>query len=303
MKKMVWMSLLVLSVAAFAQNEAPAVQDHQSAAGVAERQMQPTYSDIYCAGFVSKENIPTTNHVVAGYRTPWETKFAGKGDIVYITGSGLAVGNRYSVIRKMVDPNREEMFKGEMRLLHQSGEEYADLGQVEIIQVEKEVAAAKIDHSCTAMTPGDILVPFQERPRVQYQPRTEEFPLFAPYSGTGGRIIGAKEFDRLLGIGQKVYVNIGSSKGVKPGDYLRITRNYDPAEMSTIDALTLKPPKYEETAKDPAKVTDSDLKKLPYRGVGEMIVLSVTPETATGMITLALEDVQVGDVVEVPTKR
>jgi hypothetical protein len=37
--------------------------------------------------------------------------------------------------------------------------------------------------------------------------------------------------------------------------------------------------------------------------LGEIVVLSVTPETATGMITFALEDIQVGDVVEAQAKQ
>ena len=37
---------------------------------------------------------------------------------------------------------------------------------------------------------------------------------------------------------------------------------------------------------------------MPRRALGELIVLSVTPASATGMITFALEDVHVGDTVE-----
>jgi len=37
---------------------------------------------------------------------------------------------------------------------------------------------------------------------------------------------------------------------------------------------------------------------MPRRAVGEVVVLSTTPTTATGMIVFALEDVHVGDRVE-----
>ncbi len=37
---------------------------------------------------------------------------------------------------------------------------------------------------------------------------------------------------------------------------------------------------------------------LPRRAVGEIVVIGVTPTTATGMIVFALEDVHVGDDVE-----
>jgi hypothetical protein len=37
---------------------------------------------------------------------------------------------------------------------------------------------------------------------------------------------------------------------------------------------------------------------MPQRSLGELIVLSTTPTSATGMITFSLEDVHVGDTVE-----
>ena len=35
-----------------------------------------------------------------------------------------------------------------------------------------------------------------------------------------------KDFDSVVGTGQKVYLNVGSNQGVKVGDYFRATRNY-----------------------------------------------------------------------------
>ena len=37
---------------------------------------------------------------------------------------------------------------------------------------------------------------------------------------------------------------------------------------------------------------------LPRRAVGEVVILSVTPSSSTGMVTFALEDVRIGDDVE-----
>jgi len=37
---------------------------------------------------------------------------------------------------------------------------------------------------------------------------------------------------------------------------------------------------------------------MPRRSVGEIVIISTTPTTATGMITSSLEDVHVGDGVE-----
>jgi hypothetical protein len=40
------------------------------------------------------------------------------------------------------------------------------------------------------------------------------------------------------------------------------------------------------------------VKDLPRRAVGEIVVIGVTPTTATGMIVFAMEDMHVGDGVE-----
>lgn len=304
MKRMLFLLTLVLSVAVWAQDQpAPAAKPPQTLnTNLTEHQLAPTYSDVYCAGFVSKENIPMTNHIVAGYNSPHATKFVVH-DTVYLVGSGYAVGNRYTVLRKIVDPNRQEMFPGQHKLLLNSGSEYAELGRVAITRMDKEVAIADVEFSCQPLVPGDFLVPFQEKPAIQFRSTKQVFQPFAPFSGTAGRIIDGKEFDQVLGTGAKVYVNIGANKGLKPGDYLRVTRNYDPDQMDPVDRLSVIPPYQDDTVKNGPTIKSDSLKKLPYHGVGELIVLSVTPETATAMVTFALEDIQVGDVVEVPARQ
>jgi hypothetical protein len=300
MKKMSLLLMLVLSVAVWAQDQpAPAAKPPQSNAK--EHQLAPTYSDLYCAGFVSKENIPMANHILAGLNSPHASRFEVH-DTVFLGGSGYAVGNRYTVLRKVLDPNRQEMFPGQHKLLDNSGYEYAELGRVAITRMEKDVAIAEVEFSCQPLMAGDFLVPFQEKPAIQFRSVKKQFQAFAPFSGTAGRIIDGKEFDQVLGTGAKVYVNIGTNKGLKPGDYLRVTRNYDPNQMDPIDRLSLIPPSKDDTVREGSSLKEEDLKKLPYRGIGELIVLSVTPETATAMITFALEDIQVGDVVEVPAR-
>jgi hypothetical protein len=299
MKKFSMFLILVLSTAVSAQQQpAEAPNAPHQFTNLSERQLEPTYSDLYCSGFVSKENVPATNHIVAGYNAPHETRYS-TGEFVYLIGSGYAAGNRYSVLRKVRDPNGEQMFPGQNRRLKDAGIQYADLGRVAIVEVQKDIAVAKIEFSCMPFTDGDLVIPFQERPEVKFRESKTKFQEFQPFSGKGGFIIGAREFDQVLGTGAKIYVNIGASKGLHPGDYIRITRNYDPKTMQPVDRLSLYAMNSEDTSLNPPKVSSSELKKLPYRGVGEAIVLSVTPETATAMITFALEDIQVGDTVEI----
>lgn len=316
MKRMSLLLMLAICAGAWAQESAQTAAPASMARKTYnQRRQNPTYADIYCAGFVSKENIPTTNRILGGYNAPHTTKFATR-DVVYLNGSGYAVGNRYTILRKVQDPNRYEMFPGQHKLLSDSGFEYAEIGQLTISRLEKDVAVAEVTYSCQTLSIGDFLVPFQEKPMVKFRTVNEPFQEFAPYSGTAARIIDGKEFDQVLGTGSKVYINMGANKGLKPGDYLRVTRNYNPNEMDPVDRLSMQAPSGEDTMKDPPKVkkgsykgipylggNEDDERKFPYRGVGELVVISVTPETATAMVTFALEDLQVGDVVEIPARK
>jgi hypothetical protein len=296
--------LLAIPLAVFAQDQAPAAPKapRGPSTNLKAPAPQPTYSDIYCAGFVTKENFPSANRILAGLNTPHAVRFSVR-NYVYLTGPGYVVGNRYGVIRRVSDPNRYESLPGQHALLERSGSEYFDLGRIVVTYIDKQVAVGQVEFSCQPMDPGDILVPFHEKEMVKFREGPSQFDRFAPFGATSGRIIEGKEFDQILGTGKKVYVNIGANKGVHPGDYLRISRNYDPSLMLPVDRYSLYSRYDSDESMNNRRLSDSDYKKLPYRGVGEMVILSVTPGTATGMITLALEDVQIGDVVELEGKQ
>ncbi|HSB75822.1 MAG TPA: hypothetical protein VLC12_09245, partial [Terriglobales bacterium] len=140
--------------------------------------------------------------------------------------------------------------------------------------------------------------------------RPVQFDMFAPANGkTSGRIVMAKDFDGELGTGAKVYLTVGSNQGVKVGDYFRITRTYEDDLENPVDSLSFKATVMEDTQKDPPTMGHSwtswrskgpsiQVKDMPRRSVGELIVLSTSGSSATGMITFALEDAHVGDEVE-----
>ena len=53
------------------------------------RVQTPTYADLYCAGFISKQTLPDANYVAGGLQTPTTTKFT-RGDLIYLHGSGYS---------------------------------------------------------------------------------------------------------------------------------------------------------------------------------------------------------------------
>jgi hypothetical protein len=135
------------------------------------------------------------------------------------------------------------------------------------------------------------------------------FDRFLPTgSKVSGRIVMGKDFDSELGTGQKLYFNVGSNQGVKVGDYFRAVRTYEAELHDPVDSLSFKAAISEDTqlkppSIDPSMFTRSSgpviyMRDLPRRSIGEIVVIGVTPTTATGMIVFAMEDVHAGDGVE-----
>jgi hypothetical protein len=179
------------------------------------------------------------------------------------------------------------------------------------------MAVAVIEFGCKAAVPGDLLIPWVERPEIPLG-SAEVLDRFAPAHGKlNGRIVMAQDFDSLLGVGQKVYLTIGGDKGVKAGDVFRIYRAPDTEKRDEVEALSYKSATMvEDSQKNPARIRTGELsldpeffdlgrgpkiyvKDLPRRIVGQAVVLNVTPTSATAMITVALEDIHLGDGLEV----
>jgi hypothetical protein len=267
----------------------------------------PTYADMYCAGFINKQLLPNANYVAGGVETPSTSKFAN-GDIVYLAGSGYQTGAQYSIVRELHDVNEYEVYPGQHRLLAAAGQPYAEMGRVKILDTRNRAAVAQVEFSCDSILPGDVAIPFAEKPGVSFRPPTK-FDRFAPPSGRlSGRILLAKDFDTILGTGAKVYMNIGSNQGVKVGSYFRAARPYTDDLKDPVDSLSFKASIGEDTQKKLPSYGHHMLMRssgptievadMPRRGIGEVVVISVTPTSSTGMITFALEDVHIGDDVE-----
>jgi hypothetical protein len=310
--------LLVLLVASAAWSQSasdaspasPATPDgtvSTSANFPTQRVQMPTYADVYCAGFINHQTLPDARFVSGGLDTPFTTKFV-KGDIVYLQGAGYSAGAQYEIVRALRDINEYEMFPGQRKLLQATGQPYEEVGRVRVIDTRTKTAVAQIEYSCDPINPGDTAIPFAEKSMVSFHAPLR-FDRFLPTgSKVSGRIVMGKDFDSVVGTGQKVYINVGSNQGVKVGDYFRATRNYSEALHDPVDSLSFKAAISEDTQKkqpsvDPTMFTRSNgpvlhMRDLPRRAVGEIVIIGTTPTTATGMIVFAMEDVHAGDGVE-----
>jgi hypothetical protein len=316
MKKTHLLMTLCLAIAAHAQD--PVAANHvdmvtpdgtqpTSTSFPFERVQTPTPVDLGCAGFVSKQLLPNSNFVAGDLYTPSTTKNTN-GEIVYLAGKGYEVGQKYTIVRELRDPNRYELFAGQHALLKAMGQPYSEVARVRIIDTRSRMAIAQVEMSCDPVNPGDYAMPYVEKAPISFRPPLR-FDLFLPSSNKlSARIVMAKDFDGEIGPGVKVYMNVGSSQGVKPGDYFRAVRAYEADLHDPVDSLSFKASTNEDTQKyqaviDPNFMTKTGgpvihVRDLPRRAVGEVVILATTPNTATGMVVFAMESVHVGDTVE-----
>jgi hypothetical protein len=266
----------------------------------------PTAADIYCAGFLTKERVPDANYVNGGLQTPTSTKFE-IGELVYLAGTGYQTGQLYSVVRELRDVNEYEIYPGQNKLLAAAGRPYGEIGRVRVVDTRNRSAIATVEFSCDPINPGDVVVPFVERPPVAFHV-PGHFDRFAPSTAkVTGRVVLGKDFDGFLGTGMKLYMNVGSNQGVKVGDYFRVERSYTETLHDPVDSLSFKaqtsedtqarPPSFEANRFTKTKGPNIHVADLPRRGVGEVVVLNVTPTASSAMVVFALEDVHAGDSV------
>ncbi|MGD0214338.1 MAG: hypothetical protein ABSB87_14000 [Terriglobales bacterium] len=310
------LALMVMATSAVGQqlltSTMPATPDtdgivHTSANVPFVRFQTPTAADIYCAGFITKDRVPDANYVNGGLQTPTSTKFE-IGELVYLAGSGYQAGQLFSVVRELRDVNEYEIYPGQKKILAATGRPYAEVGRVRVVDTRSHSAIAQVEFSCDPINPGDVVVPFVEKPPVTFRV-PEHFDRFAPPNGKlSGRIVLGKDFDSELGTGMKLYMNVGSNQGVKVGDYFRVVRTYaaslhDPIDSLSFDARTSedtqkRPPTFEANRFTRTKGPNIHVADLPRRAVGEVVVLNVTPTASSAMVVFALEDVYAGDNVE-----
>jgi hypothetical protein len=271
------------------------------------RYQTPTAADVYCAGFLTKDRIPDANYVNGGLQTPTSTKFE-IGELVYLAGSGYQAGQLYSVVREMRDVNEYEIYGGQRKVLAAAGRPYGDIGRVRVIDTRSHSAIAQVEFSCDPINPGDVVVPFVEKPMIAFH-MPGHFDRFAPATGKlSGRVVLGKDFDAFLGTGMKLYMNMGSNQGVKVGDYFRVVRSYGATLRDPVDSLSfaaqtsedtqMRPPAFEANRFTKTKGANIHVGDLPRRAVGEVVVVNVTPTSSSAMVVFALEDVYAGDTVE-----
>jgi hypothetical protein len=216
-------------------------------------------ADLYCSGFIMPEYEPDATSVVDG---EFEKDHYAQDDIIYLDrglNQGLAAGDELQ-IRRSVREARHPV-SGESL-----GTYVRRLGRARVIAVQDNTATAVIEMSCEDIVSGDHLVAWEEIPvpMLSSMPEFEQWNV-EPSGGETGYIVAAG--DDLLSVakGNIVHVDLGAGADARPGDVLTVYR---------------------------------DNGDLPRLNLGQVVVLTVEPSSATAKVVTSVREANVGDRVE-----
>jgi hypothetical protein len=256
----------------------------------------PWNSSVYCSGFYTSEKIPDDLRLVTGEQSEYKITFAAR-DTVYLSkgsGQGVKEGDRFSVVRAEQDPLRVQWFKWQYKLASAMGDYYRDLGQLVVIKSFPNTAVAKVSFSCEYMQRGDIVRPYSERPSGPFKD-SSAFDSLAQVSGKPvAMVVEGLHNAQMTGRWDTVYVNLGTAKGVKVGDYFRIFR-YQGTRSETIPREKNYQDRLYGFGSNPQRYSWNDL---PREVLGEGIVLNVSQNASTVLITTSRNEIYAGDYVE-----
>jgi len=267
------------------------------------RPQTPTPGQLYCSGIVTNEPVPHDTYVITGQESNRVLTF-GEGQYVYInkgSSEGVKVGDEFMVVRPVEDSDPVDWTKWQTAILHKMGTVWEDESRLKVVVAQANVSIAQVEHACTYVQRGDVVLPFTERPAPALKPQGN-FDQFAPPNGKAlAMVIEGRTFQQQLGRNNIMYVNLGASQGVKVGDYFRIFR-YEGTEHE----LAYQTPRFAfdvEGVLGPTLGFGESPKKwdwsnVPREDIGEGIVLRTAPNSATVLITFSLIEIYPGDYVE-----
>jgi hypothetical protein len=210
--------------------------------------------------FVEKSDLDKSVTIDGGVD---EKVLLGEGDTVYLSypdGKPPKVGERYSVYR----PGKQ--VKGGY------GSYVQVLGTLEVVSVKQDKRAR-----------GVIVQANQEIERgAKVGPLVKTFKNVAPVApkvDAQAPIVGLLTREQLIGDGEVVFVGLGKSSGVEVGNRMFVVRRGDalPPRMS--------------------RETGQDDRRFPARALGEIVIVDVGEKVSIGLVTLAVQEMGVGDLV------
>ena len=217
--------------------------------------------------FIDKQHLESAWRVIGSVE---ERELLSLGDEIYISYPKAdipQVGQRYSIYaedRKVSHPGSGDSVGSYVRIL----------GEVEILAVKQDKQAR-----------GRITAVGGEIERgARVGPLLTQFKNVAPVANSvdaQGTIVAMLGNDMMVGTGEVVFLDLGKGQGVGPGNVLYVVRRGD--------------------AFDPIVRPDDDIgqddDRFPARALGKVVLVQVGDTMSIGLVTLAIEEMGVGDSV------
>jgi LysM repeat protein len=243
-----------------------------------------TFSDVYCAGFFSADEIKPDKIIVGGEESESKSFFHDR-DIIYVSqgaSAGLKPGEEYLVLRRMGGFGKYG--PSFARAKSRYGYYYQDIGRVKILLAHENSATAEVVFACEEINIHDFLVPNEQRtiPPARLESAFDKFT--PPNNKTVGRIFMAKDYRKLEGAGHVVYVDVGKQQDVHVGDYFRVIRHFDSSNISLFNRGV-----YRRN-----RDTFDSVRKI----IGEVVILRTEAKTSTALVTLSTQDIALDDGIE-----
>jgi hypothetical protein len=269
-------------------------------------------NELYCAGFINA--TPTLNkfQIIGAEHEDTRGHFA-QGDVVYLNAGrsqGVEVDLLYTVVRPLGDFRSPFAHTTGQRNL---GVYTRELGVLRVIAVQETSSTARIVVSCDDMQLGDLLRAFEDR-RAPAENVSQPLPRYEPTSGKmAGRIVLQRDQKEMIAPRDVVYIDLGQANGVKVGDRFTIYRRKPEdsriARYNDDDVIQRRSGGFQSDkfkggtfSNDHPRVDIEDVKgarlPLPYKIVGELVVISVQGKSSTAIVTRTTQEVHPGDWIE-----
>lgn len=191
-----------------------------------------------------------------------------QGDLVYLSypaDKPPKVGARYSIYTVGNSVEHPKTGKTVGAYVHV-------LGEVQIQSVKKDKrATAIITQSAEEIVRGAFVGPLQ-RDLKTVSPAAADVDA-------QGTIIAMLAQDQLIGQGEVVFLDLGDKSGLKRGNRMYVVRRGDPLDLMSQTGV------------------GQDDRRFPAHALGEVMIVDVGPKVSIGLVTLAVQEMGVGDLV------
>jgi hypothetical protein len=226
---------------------------------------QPAEEKVFRAsgaeGFLLEKDMKPAGFIIA---TNQNRHIVGEDDVVYTDvgkDSGAKVGQLLTVYRQA-----EAVSHPVTNVI--LGHKIIPLGAMRLSEVEDKVSRGIITESYLEISPGSYLMPYRERRR--------DISLKAADRELAGYIVDTQMGNKTIAAGDIVFLDMGKSQGVVPGNLLYVVRNVVP---------------------DQQYVTGS-IDKLPVELLGAVVVVGTGENTSTALVVKSIDAIYRGDMVE-----